>query len=235
MSRPPNGQALDAAPAPVQRYLRLALAERATPIRAAELVQQGRLRLDGRSQRWMPFRARQTVVPADIAFTWTADVRALGPLRVRVVDRLADGRGSGTVRLGPLPLARAAPCLEMNAGALHRFLAEAVWVPSALLPSERLRWTPIDERRALATLTTPAATVSLEFRFDAAGAAIGIHTPARWGRFDGRYEQRAWEGHFGAYETIGGVRVPRHGDVGWYDGDEWQKVWDGELLSADYR
>ncbi len=228
-------QAIDAAPAPVQRYLRHVLAGRATPIQSAELVQQGRLRLDGRSARWLPFRARQIVQPPDTAFTWTADVRTLGPLQVRVVDRLADGHGSGTVHLGPLRLARAAPGPELDAGALHRFLAEAVWFPSALLPSARLRWTPIDEQRALATLSSSAATVSLEFRFNAAGEAIGIHTAARWGRFGGRYEQRPWEGHFAAYESIGGVRVPRRGDVGWYDGPTWQKVWEGELVSATYR
>ena len=42
---------------------------------------------------------------------------------------------------------------ELNAGALHRFLAESLWFPTALLPSAKLVWTPVDDLYALATLT----------------------------------------------------------------------------------
>lgn len=54
---------------------------------------------------------------------------------------------------------------NLDAGSLMRYLAELVWLPTALLPSENLRWTPIDDHRALATLTDSGTTVSLEFSF----------------------------------------------------------------------
>jgi hypothetical protein len=54
---------------------------------------------------------------------------------------------------------------EMNAGSLHRYLAEAVWYPTALLPGPNLNWTAIDSSKALATLTDHGIMVALEFRF----------------------------------------------------------------------
>ena len=106
----------------------------------------------------------------------------------------------------------------MNLGALHRFLAEAVWYPTALLPSLKLRWRAIDDRTANATLTDDGSAVSLDFRFSPSGEVASIYTPARWGTFDGGYKQVPWEGHFRRYARRDGMLVPSEGEVGWYSG-----------------
>lgn len=222
-------------PAPVQRYLRLALPVPTPPIRVARFAQAGVLRSDPASARWLPFQATHRVVPAASAFLWDARVRAAPLVRVRVLDALIDGRGSGWVGLlSRLTLSASIPSAEMDSGALHRFLAEAPWYPTALLPSVRLAWRGIDETRALATLSCGAVAVSLEFRFAADGTVSGIYTPARWGRFGKRYEQRAWEGHFAHYRRHDALLVPARGEVGWYSGGTWQAVWRGEMRAATY-
>ena len=84
----------------------------------------------------------------------------------------------------------------MNSSLLHRFLAEAVWYPTALLPSPALSWTPIDDASTLATLTQGAISVSLEFRFNCCDEVESIYTPGWWESFDGGFKQVAWEGMF---------------------------------------
>ena len=111
----------------------------------------------------------------------------------------------------------------MNNGALHRFLAEAVWSPTVLIPSKHLRWSAIDDNMACVTLTAHCVTVSLEFRFNATGEVVRIFTPKRWGSFGGRYVQKPWEGRFRDYVSVQGMRVPKHGKVGWYDGIVWEQ------------
>ena len=162
-------------------------------------------------------------------------MRRVAPLlHVRVRDALIDGIGSGQVSLmSAFPLSGATGGPEMNSGSLHRYLAEAVWYPSALLPSAQLQWTPIDATTALATLTNGLVSVSLEFRFGDSGEVTGIYTPARWGRFADAYKQVPWEGHFRAYRQRDGVVVPTHGEVGWYIDDAWRAVWKGTV--AAYR
>ena len=207
----------------------------AAPVRSARFLQEGVLRASVRSERWLPFTARHTVQPLDVAFDWDARVRIAPLLHVRVQDSLAGGRGAGRVKLMSLvTLASAAGTPQMNSGSLHRFLGEAPWYPSALLPSESLRWRELDDGAAIATLTHSGSTVSLEFRFNAASEVAGIYTPARWGRFAGRYQQRAWEGHFMRYRRRAGMLVPDEGEVGWYDAGSWQCVWRGRILEASY-
>jgi hypothetical protein len=123
----------------------------------------------------------------------------------------------------------------MNSGSLHRYLAEAVWYPTALLPSRTLKWTAIDATASLATLAYRDVSVSLEFRFAPTGEVTGIYTPARWGMFSGRYSQVPWEGHFRDYRDRDGVVVPTEGDVGRYVDDEWRAVWKGTVTAFELR
>ena len=226
-------QALETLPPPVLRYLNHALPP---PVRGLTLIQyqqQGTLRTNARSENWMQFTASQVIAPGTTEFIWTAHVEIAPLLHVQVKDSLIGGQGSGQVALlSAVPVASDGGTMEMNSGSLHRFLAEAVWYPSALLPSSQLTWTPIDDSRAVATLTNGSVTVSLEFRFSTDNEVTGIYTPGRWGSFDGGYKQVAWEGKFRNYSRRNGVLVPTSGEVGWYIDGQWQSVWRGTVVSA---
>ena len=124
-------------------------------------------------------------------------------MHVRVFDSLLNGTGSGRVRLlSALPVATDSGTPEMNSGSLHRYLAEAPWYPTVLRPSDRLTWTALDQRRALATLRDHNISVSAEFRFDESGAISAIYTPGRWGSFASGYRQLPWKGTFGITRAI---------------------------------
>lgn len=217
-------------PAPVSRYLRWALPS-APSMRLVRISQVGTLRTDVTSDRWMPFQAEHLVAPATVGFLWNARVTVVPLLHVRVRDAFIAGQGSGNVSLlSAFSVSADGGTPEMNSGSLHRFLAEAVWYPTTLLPSTKLQWSPIDADSALATLTEGGTSVSLEFRFAETGEVTGIYTPARWGTFSGGYEQRPWEGHFRNYELQHGMRVPRDGDVGWHVDGAWHAVWKGTVV-----
>jgi hypothetical protein len=222
-------------PPPVARYLRMALP---TPkqIQQVHIRQTGTLRTDVTSQRWMPFDAEHVVVPPATGFVWNARVQIAPVIHVRVRDALIDGEGSGEVRLlSAFTVSAAAGTPEMNSGSLHRYLAEAVWYPTALMPGSKLQWTEIDRTRALATLTDHGVTVSLEFTFADTGEVTGIYTPGRWGTFPEGYRQVPWEGHFRNYRERDGVVVPTEGDVGWYVENVWHAVWKGSITAYQAR
>lgn len=228
-----DAHSLASLPPPVLRYLNHALPADRRGLRLVRYEQQGILRTDPKSERWMAFTAAQVVAANTMEFLWTARVRVAPALHLQVQDSLLGGRGAGRVALlSAIPLATTGGKIEINSGALHRFLAEAVWYPSALLPSAHLSWAAVDDSRAVATLTDGTTKVSLEFRFNASDEVAGIYTPGRWGAFDGSYRQVAWEGRFGSYSRRDGVLVPSEGEVGWYADGEWRPVWRGTVVST---
>jgi len=226
-------RSLEDLPAPVRRYLEHALPADRRGLRLARYEQTGVLRSDPLRDDWMPFTASQMIGPATREFVWIARARVAPLLHVQVRDSLTGGRGAGQVTLlSAIPVASAGASPEMNSGALHRFLAEAVWCPSALLPSQHLQWTTVDESRAIATLTSGSTAVSLEFRFNADNEVAGIYTPGRWGSFGGAYKQVEWEGMFRNYARRQGVLVPGDGEVGWTIDGQWRSVWRGTVVAA---
>jgi hypothetical protein len=118
--------------------------------------------------------------------------------------------------------------------ALHRYLAEAVWYPSALLPSSGVQWSAIDERRAMASLSNAGMRAVLEFRFNDAGEVESVFTPGRWQQVGKSYRMTPWEGRFSDYRQHQGLRVPFKGEVGWHTDDRLDIVWRGEVTQLDY-
>ncbi|MCF7821656.1 MAG: hypothetical protein K9M17_04360 [Mariprofundaceae bacterium] len=222
-------------PPPVARYFRHVLTDGQQCIKRAKIRQAGLLRTGTRSSSWLSFTADQLIAPAAPGFVWNARVVMPLATHIRVLDSYTAGVGTGRVSLlSAFAVASESDLPELNSGALHRYLAEAVWYPTALLPQSGVRWTPIDDGAALATLTDRGTTVSLEFRFNSAGEVTGVYSPGRFGNFDGEYRQAAWEGYMRNYEVQSGMRVPAYGEVGWYDAGTWQAVWKGDLVDVQY-
>ncbi|MDE1947411.1 MAG: hypothetical protein KGL43_24780 [Burkholderiales bacterium] len=222
-------------PPPVRRYLRLALPQGGVPIQQARLHQVGRLRTSLGAERWLRFDADHCIEPENGDFDWNARAVGASGLPIRVRDSLVNGQGSSRVSLlSTLRLRGGNPAAETSAAVLARYLADSVWYPSALLPSESLVWSPIDERRALATLSRGGTTVAMEFGFDAAGEIESAYAPIRWGRFAGGYEQKPWHCFYSQPVTVQGLRIPRRAESGWYDGGEWHRVSKQVVVRADY-
>ena len=149
-------------------------------------------------------------------------------LYLRVIDSFVGGRGAGQVALlSAVPIGSAGGTTEMNSSSLHRFLAEAVWYPTALLPIPALSWTLIDDASALVTLTQGAISVSLEFRFnqcDEVESVGGDHLMVG----SNRLPEKAC---FKNYARRDGVLIPNQSEVGWYTDGEWCSVWPGLVVS----
>jgi hypothetical protein len=222
-------------PAPVARYFRHVLTDGSPVVRAVTLLQTGHLRTSTTSGTWRPFTAEQLVMPGAPGFLWNAKVSLPPGLHVRVLDSYHAGIGAGRVSLlSLLRLGADAGRPELNASALQRYLAEAAWYPTALLPSSGVAWTPIDEHSACATLTSHGISVCMEFRFNAADEIAGIYTQGRFRSVVGGYRLTAWEGHLSDYVLRAGLRVPTRGEVGWYDGGQWEAVWKGKVTEARF-
>ena len=103
----------------------------------------------------------------------------------------------------------------MNAGALQRYLAEAAWLPVALLPRFGATWDEIDDATARATLREGDTTVSLDFTFDCSGDLTRVYSSARPREVRGAYEATPWTARFRNYQERCGMRIPLDSEVEW--------------------
>lgn len=226
---------LEGLPAPVRRYFLAVLREGQPVFRRARFSQEGDFLVNPKKNGWGPFTATEDFSSQPPGFVWDARIRMAPGVSVQVRDSFVEGTGSmhGSV-LGLFPVVSVEGTPEIAAGALHRYLAEAVWFPTALLPSQGVVWTPIDERSARASLTAGGTTVGLDFRFGADGLVESVFTPERARDVDGHAVPTPWQGHFFDYEERGGMRIPLGGEVGWLLPEGPQVYWRGRITGAAF-
>ena len=120
-------------------------------------------------------------------------------------------------------------------GALQRYLGEAVWFPTALLPSQGVKWESIDESRARATITGRGVTTSLEFRFGADDLIASAYAAERI--FDDGMNPPTplpWQAHNLSYGEFNGVKVPVESTVEWLFPDGAYAYWRGRPSKIEY-
>lgn len=207
---------LDGLPAPVQRYFRAVLQDGQPIITAATIDIAGTFNLSATAEQWKPFTSHQRAVTRRPGFLWDAKIAMVPGVGVRVVDSYITGRGLlRAAVLGLFTMADQQGEGEIARGEFMRWFAEALWYPTALLPSQGVRWTAVDEHSANATVSDGPLSLTLLFRFDAAGLVSGFRAEARGGEVDGRLVMAPWDGRWSNYQMRGGVMVPMTGEVAW--------------------
>jgi hypothetical protein len=189
---------------------------------SARVKQTGQLKTKQEST-WMPFEAEQYVDLNRPAFIWSTEVKAFAGMTLVGRDRLENGNGEMLIKLASLiPVVDQKNNLQMNTGALVRYLGEVCWFPSAAM-NEFISWESLDEHSAKATMTWNNQTVSGVFRFSAQGEISSFEAERYFGG-----EQDAqlflWKIETVSHKEFEGVKIPEKSRVIWKlpEGDfEW--------------
>ena len=230
-----DARELQALPAPVQRYFRAALTDGQAIITAVSIRHAGTFSMSATAGQWKPFTSQQRVITRRPGFDWDARVMMFPGMPVHVHDAYIAGAGllHGAV-LGLVTVVHMADTPEMARGELMRFFAEAAWYPTALLPSQGVRWEAVDDSSAHATLTDGSLTLTLLFRFNADGLIDTVRAEARERVVDGKTVTAPWQGRYWRYAVHGGMRVPQEGEVAWLLPEGEKPYWRGRTVSSSY-
>ena len=230
-----GARALEGLPAPVQRCFRAALTDGQAIVTAVSIRHAGTFNMSASGEQWKPFTSQQRVITRRPGFDWDARVMMFPGVPLHVHDAYVAGGGvlHGAV-LGLFTVVDMADTPELARGELMRFFAEAAWYPTALLPSQGVRWEAVDERSAHATLNDGPLTLKLLFRFNAEGLIDTVRAESRGRLVDGKTVNAPWQGRYWRYAKQDGMRVPQEGEVAWLLPEGDQPYWRGTTLSATY-
>ena len=228
----PNGM-LDSLPPPVARYFARVLPAERRWIRAATVEWGGEFRMRP-GGGWATFEAVQHFTSRPPGFVWDARIRMIPLTPVRVRDSYRSGAGTMRARVGGLvTVVDEGHTPEMAQSALARWLGEAVWFPTALLPGRGIHWEAVDDSTARATVTDGRVSATAEFRF-APGGEITRMTAMRYRDVEGAAVLTPFEGDYGEYVRHAGVRVPATAEVAWMLPEGRFPYWRGRLVRLDY-
>lgn len=222
-------------PAPVVRYFRSALREGQPLVAAADFAHDGTFNMGETTDQWKTFTSTQRVVTQRRGFDWDGRIAMLPGLPVRVHDAYVAGEGILTAAvLGLVTVADQRGGGALAEGELMRYLAEAAWYPTALLPSQGVQWEAVDANSARATLRDGATAATLLFEFGADGFVAAVSASARGRTVGGEVVPTPWRGRFWNHAERDGLRVPLEGEVAWVLPDGPKPYWRGRLRTVIY-
>ena len=191
----------------MRRYLENAIGPSSSAARSAKLQLTGTFRPD-LNGKWYPINAEQYFTFDPPGFIWWGRVRIAPGIWIDARDRSVAGAGSMLVMAESTVTLADAAGPELDQGALLRLLGELTWMPAAYLDDRYIRWSVVDDRRAIATLSVSGRTVKGGFEFGDEGL------PARFtaDRFrdlgGGRTVLTPFVGEFRDYRRVDGMLVP---------------------------
>jgi hypothetical protein len=226
---------LDGLPVPVQRYFRAVLKEGQPMVAGVRVQHRGTFNIGETADQWKPFTSDQQVVTQRPGFDWDGRVAMLPGVPVRVHDAYVAGEGIlHASLLGLFSLASFYGTADVAEGELMRFFAEAAWYPTALLPSQGVRWDAVDDRSAYGTLTEGAIALTMLFAFNEQGLIDTVRAKARGRTVGGKVIPTPWHGRFWNYEERGGMQVPLDGEVAWLLPEGARPYWRGRITEIVY-
>lgn len=241
---PRNGQSpptrydareLEGLPEPVQRYFRAVLREGQPIIDAVTIAMAGKFNLSPTGEQWKPFTSRQRVVTRRPGFLWNAEISMLPGLTLRVVDSYIAGVGLLHAAVqGLFTMAQLRGDGEIARGEFMRWFAEAAWYPTALLPSQGVRWEAVDAHCANATIVDGPLSLTLLFRFNAEGLICSFRVEARGSMVGNAIVMAPWEGNWSNYQTRDSMQVPFTGEVAWIRAEGRKPYFVGTVTSLKY-
>lgn len=162
-------------------------------VAVARFTHTGSFNMGSVEPKWSAFRSDQLVVTQRPGFDWDGRIAALPGVAVHVHDALVAGQGLLQARLaGLVSVADVPPSPQLAEGELMRYLAEAPWYPTALLPSRGVQWRGLDASRAEASLVDGPNRVRLVFGFGADGLIERIEASARGRTVGDRVVMTPW-------------------------------------------
>jgi len=209
---------LEGLPAPVQRYFRAVLTDGQPIIAAATIEMTGTINMSATAEQWKPFTSRQRVVTRKPGFLWDAQVDMFPGVPAHVEDSYIAGQGRLKAKLfGLLTVADSHGDGEIARGEFMRYFAESPWYPTALLPSQGVRWEAVDDASANATIVDGPITLTLLFRFNDAGLIASVRAEARGAGVgkDGAMLMLPWECGLSDYQKQDGMLIPMVGEAAW--------------------
>ena len=230
-----DARELEGLPAPVQRYFRAVLKDGQLIIAAATIKLAGTINMSATGEQWKPFTSQQRVVTRRPGFLWNAQIDMFPGLPVRVEDSYIAGQGQLIAKLlGLFTVASARGSGEMARGEFMRYFAEAAWYPTALLPSQGVRWAAVDSNSAMATIVDGPISLSMLFRFNEAGLIASVRAESRGAGVGKDMVMLPWDCGLSDYQSQHGMLLPMTGEAAWVQPEGRKPYFVGKVTSLRY-
>jgi len=199
-------QQLEGLPKPVKRYFKRVLKNGQPYISYVRLKHGGQFKTDLKND-WVNISGEQYFTAEKPGFIWKGSTTMFVARDMYIGN---EGRLIATI-LSTFNVVDVYGKKQYNESELLRWLAECVWFPTSLLPSEKLKWIPIDNLSAKLTFHHQGLSLFYIVTFNEKGEIVQMETK----RYMDEKTKQTWIIKLNEYSEKNGVIIPIHAEVFW--------------------
>lgn len=192
-------------PEPVQHYFKHVLKEGQPYISYISLIHTGQFK-SGLKKEWGNIKGEQYFTTEKPGYIWKGQTNMF-----TARDMYISNKGRLTVSLFSAFNILDQKGIEFDQGELLRWLAESVWFPTNLLPSERLQWLPLNGNTAKLVFNYNGLSLYFLVSFN----DMGEITELRSQRYINKKKLEIWFCTLADYREVNGVKVPFDTTASW--------------------
>jgi hypothetical protein len=183
-------------------------------VKDVRLHQRGEMRTRPNG-KWMRFEAEQYINVENPAFSWRAKVKAAPFITLKGRDQYIDGKGEMLIKLLNIIPVMNAKGVEIDNGALMRYMAEMVWYPSAAI-ADYCTWVQAGALQAKVTINHGGMSSSGVFNFNNEGDVQSFEAMRYFQQKTGATLEK-WDIQLdsSAFKEFDGIRIPSKATVTW--------------------
>jgi len=200
-----ESSSLNDLPEPVQRYFKLVLKDGQPYISSVRLEHKGLFKTDLK-KGFIKIKGQQYFSVRLPQFIWKGTT-----MMFTAIDSYVNDQGSLKVFLLNLLKVVDSKGSTMDEGELQRWMAESVWFPTNLLPSEMVKWTAVDAHSAKLSFQYKEISFHFMVNFNAIGEITSMQTE----RYMTDKKRETWLCNMSNYKDNNGLKIPFSAEVLW--------------------
>ncbi|MFC0876645.1 DUF6920 family protein [Saccharicrinis sp. FJH2] len=194
----------DSLPTPAQRYFKHVLVKNQSYLSSARLIHDGEFRVNP-NQKWSKIKGEEYFTIEPPGFVWRGKVPFMS-----ATDLFINKQGNLQIRLFQTIRIINKKDEKINQGELLRWLAEAPWYPTALLPSKNLSWEKVNDSECKIIFTSEGIDVDARVHINSKGEITKLQAK----RFNNDTLNN-WTGVYKNYQKVNGMLIPISCEVSW--------------------
>ena len=168
------------------------------------------------TSEWRSLKATQYFTTDIPNYIWVSEIETSQFFWVNAVDSYLNGKGNLLIKLNSSITVADSWGIELDKSGLFRYISEAVFFPTKLLPSKNLLWNILDSNIAEIKFTNNENSVVAKLYFDSEFKISKIETYDKYRALEEGFEKSLYTVYFSSYKLVNDLfEVPTSMEVEW--------------------
>jgi hypothetical protein len=168
------------------------------------------------NSEWFPMSADQYFTTNEPNFVWFSELETSSFFWINAIDSYINGTGNMLIKFNSSITIADSWGIELDKSGLFRYISEAVFFPTKLVPSENLSWNVLDSNIAEIKFENGDLSVVAKLFFNSDNLIERIETYDKYRAFDDGFRKSLYSVYFSRYKLMANsFLVPTYMETEW--------------------